>query len=661
MKHKSMWVLAFVLIASMLLSACQPQTIIQTVEVTKEVQVEVEKIVEKTVVEKVVEKVVETQLVEVEKTSVVEVEKKAFTTPDPILGDLRVRQAMAYCTNKKDLAKAGYPLLSDEQAAGLVMDTFIPKAHWAYAGDENISLYTFDTAKGMALLDEAGWVLPEGAAVRQKEDGSVLAMKFYTTTAAFRQAWAAVWEKQMAQCGIQILRSHVPASWWFGDTTGLQVRDFQIGAFAWVGEADPGGRTLWSCDQIPLPENNWEGQNYMGWCNEAADVAIKNATNTLIQADRQKFYTIVQQEYTKDVPAIPIFNRTETFSTAAAMVGFAPKPGQAYYNYNVYEWEIPGQDTIVIGFTQEPASLYTVVESAWVAGLANSTATGFITTSLNYDYQAVQQKELSTLESGLAKNEDVEVKAGDKVYDSGGNPIELAAGVMIMDSEGNEVEYKDGTVKMKQMTVTYNFRDDMKWQDGTPVGQADFELNYKVVCDRESGATTFTTCDQVKDMTFSGTSYTVVWLPGVQSPTYMLAPFGYAPSAQPIESEGPYKGKTLADVPAKDWPTLVEVAEKPWSAGPYIIKEWVKGEKIVYEKNPHWYGGAPKTPNFVIKFVTSENAESQLETKEVDLLGSETLAGLSERLVQAEKDGKVKNYVLAGATWEHIDLNLFQK
>ena len=133
------------------------------------------------------------------------------------------------------------------------MDTFIPKAHWAYAGDENVTIYPFDPEKGKALLDEAGWTIRLRAILCAKEDGAVLAIKFYTTTAAFRQAWAAVWEKQMADCGIQILRSHVPASWWFGDTTGLQVRDFELGAYAWVGQADPGGLTLWACDQIPLP------------------------------------------------------------------------------------------------------------------------------------------------------------------------------------------------------------------------------------------------------------------------------------------------------------------------------------------------------------------------------------------------------------------------
>lgn len=653
MKHKSMWVLAFVLIASLVLSACQPQTIIQTVEVTKEVQVEVERTV--------VEKVVETQVVEVEKTSIVEVEKKAFTTPDPILGDLRVRQAMAHCTNKADLAKAGYPLLSDEQAAGLVMNTFIPTDHWAYAGDENITIYDFDVAKGGALLDEAGWKLPEGAAVRQKDDGSVLALKFYTTNAAFRQAWAAVWERQMAACGIQILRSHVPASWWFGDTTGLAVRDFQIGAFAWVGQADPGGRTLWACDQIPLPENNWEGQNYMGWCNEAADRGIKNATNTLLKEDRIRYYTIVQQEYTKDVPAIPIFNRTETFSAVADLAGFEPVPGEEYYTYNIEKWARPGQDTVVIGFTQEPASLYTRVESAYVANLAAG-LTGFRAyTSLNYDFQPVLVKEFSTLESGLAQNNTVDVKAGDMVYDAGGNPVELAAGVMVYDAEGNEVEYKEGTIQMHQLVVKYVYRDDIKWQDGSPVTQEDFELNYKVACDRENGATTFITCDQTSAITFEGTSYTVTWLPGVQDPFYFLPPYGFAPANQPIESAGPYQGKLLKDVPAKDWPTLPEVAEKPWSYGPYMIVDWVKGDSIRYEANPYFYGGAVASPKIVIKFLTAENAESQLLTGAVDVLGSETLAGLTEQLVQAEADGKVRNIVNPGATWEHIDFNLFVK
>ena len=325
-------VVSMLVLASMLLAACgTPQTI------------------------------VETQIVEVEKTveveKVVEVEAGAFTVPHPFLGDLKVRQALAYCTNKLDLVKSVYPLVAEADQQKLVMNTMIPSFQWAYAGDENITIYPFDPAKGKALLEEAGYVMNEGTGFYNNAAGDELSLKFTTTTATFRQTWAAVFEKQMADCGIRILRFHVPASWWFGDTTGLARRDFELGAYAWVGQADPGGQTLWACDQIPSPENGWEGQNYMGWCNEAASDNIKIANNRLVQDERKAAYTIVQAEYTKDVPAIPLFNRTDTYAFSPNLVNFTPIPGDGgYYASNVDKWENPGKDTIVLGFTQEPAS-----------------------------------------------------------------------------------------------------------------------------------------------------------------------------------------------------------------------------------------------------------------------------------------------------------------
>ena len=67
----------------------------------------------------------------------------------------------------------------------------------------------------------------------------------------------------------------------------------------------------------------------MGWCNEAASSNIKIANNNLEQDERKAAYTIVQQEYTKDVPAIPLFNRTETFAVDPDLVGFNPDPGES--------------------------------------------------------------------------------------------------------------------------------------------------------------------------------------------------------------------------------------------------------------------------------------------------------------------------------------------
>lgn len=622
-KNRLMLVASLLMIVGMVLAACQPAPVApETVVVTEIV----------------------TQ----------EVEREAFTTPHPILGDLRVRQAISYCTNKIDLIKSVYPLISEEAQQSLIMNTMIAPSHWAYAGDENITIYPYDPEQGKALLEEAGWTLQEGADFRTNAAGEELALKFTTTTATFRQTWAAIFEQQMAECGIRIVRLHAPASWWFGDTTGLARRDFELGAYAWVGQADPGGQTLYACDQIPSPANSWEGQNFPGWCNEAASAAIKKANNTLVKQERIDNYKILQQEYTKDVPTIPLFNRTETFAAAAELSGFAPTPGQEYYIYNVADWEIAGRDTIVIGFTQEPASLFGLVEDAFVAQLALYLLRPGHATSLNYDFQPVLVKELPTLESGKTTNNDVEVSEGTMVVDANGDVVELAAGVSVINAAGETVEFTGGTVTMKQLVSTFELVDGLTWEDGTPVSAADLELNYKINCDPESGATSFITCDKTASVEFFEVGYTHTWIPGVQDPLYFLPIWGAYPSHQVLAD-----GRVLADVPAAEWATLPEVAEAPLSYGPYRLVEWVKGEKLVYEANPYWVFGAPKTPNLVIQIITPESAEALLIGGEVDLLASETLVGITEALAAAEADGVIKTYVIPGGTWEHIDLALF--
>jgi ABC-type transport system substrate-binding protein len=574
------------------------------------------------------------------------VEQTSYTTPHPILGDLRVRQALSYCTNKEDMIKSVYPLLDEEDQASLVMHTFIPRAHWAYAGDENVTIYEFDPEKGKALLEEAGWT---GEGFRVNADGDELALKFTTTSAAFRQTWAAIWEAQMAECGVRIVRLHAPASWWFGDTTGLARRDFELGAFAWVGQADPGGQTLYACDQIALPENGWEGQNYMGWCNQLASTNIKLANNTLIKDDRIAAYTIVQQEFTKDVPSIPLFNRTETFATSADLTGFAPAPGQEYYNYNVHEWAKAGSDTVVLGFTQEPASLFTLVEDAFVANIAYQIARPAQEVHLNYDFQATLVKELPTLENGGTTNNDVEVSAGDMVVDANGDVVELAPGVTVIDAAGETVEFTGGTITMKQLVSRFEIIDGLTWEDGVAVSSADLELGNEIACDRDSGATSFITCDKTASVEFltDAVGYVQTWLPGVQDPLYFVPVWPIYPDHQ------------LGDLPAKDWATDPRVAEEPLAYGPYKLVDWVKGERMVFEVNEFWVGDAPASPRFIIAFITAESAEALLLSGEVDILASETLAGLSESLVAAEEAGRIVTYTEAGGTWEHIDINLF--
>ncbi len=222
-QRKTFLIVGLLILVAMVLAACpaQPAAEPTVVEVTREV----EKIVEKEVVKEV--------QTEVEK--IVEVTAEDYTTPHPILSDIVVRQAIAQCINRDELIASVYPYVADDVKPTLRMDTFLPKSHWAYSG--GYTDYAYDPAAASAALEAAGWV-DGGDGIRTK-DGNRLSLKFTTTTAQFRQTWAAVAEQNLLDCGIEIIRLHTPASWWFGDSTGLQRRDFELGAFAWVGQTDP--------------------------------------------------------------------------------------------------------------------------------------------------------------------------------------------------------------------------------------------------------------------------------------------------------------------------------------------------------------------------------------------------------------------------------------
>jgi ABC-type transport system substrate-binding protein len=649
--------LGILVVVSMVLTACPAPTpqvvekVVQATVIVKETQ-EV-KVVETQVVEKSVETVV-TQVVKEE------VAKEDYTTPHPILSDPKVRQAIAHCIDRDALIASVYTFVSDEDKAKLRMDTFLPKTHWAYKGP--YTDYPYDPVAGGKLLDEAGWKLPEGGTIRENDKQEPLVVKFTTTTAQFRQTWAAVMEQNLLKCGIQVLRNHVPASWWFGDTTGLARRDFELGAYAWVGESDPKGRTLYACNQIPLPSNNWEGQNYMGWCNQTASNAVVAANNTLDRAERIKNYDILQKEFSKDMVSLPLFQRVEAEAYSPKLTGIKTSPTE-YASASAKDWKMEGGDTVVIGFSQEPASMFTLVESAAVQRQAAQIGIGVVNTQYDYDYQPALQDPLSTVESGLSKNAVVDVKAGDEVYTTEGKRAKLEKGVKVFDADGNEVTY-DGTstIKMKQLTSTYKFKD-FTWSDGTKGTIEDFKLAGKIDCDKESGATTFEICDQMQKVDYgTGLEYTVTWLPGSQFSLYFLAPIG--------QYNGPYPsfqklsdGRILKDVPAKEWATLPEIAEKPLSYGPFVLTEWKKGESMTFEANKY-FQPAPALKKIVIQFFPdSQTAVAALLGGDVDYLEKATLGAGAEvqTVVDAAKQGKVKVDLSASPTWEHIDFNLFTK
>ncbi len=125
-----------------------------------------------------------------------------------------------------------------------------------------------------------------------------------------------------------------------------------------------------------------------------------------------------------------------------------------------------------------------------------------------------------------------------------------------------------------------------------------------------------------------------------------------------------WDGRKLADVPFNEWSGLEEVNHRPLGVGPYIIEDWIYGERIVLEANPYYFRGTPATPHIIIRFLEHEQVIQALLAGEVDILDWETISTQDIedfQLMQAQTEGKVRIVLLPSSTWEHLDFALFQQ
>lgn len=591
----------------------------------------------------------------------------SFTTPHPILGDPRVRQALALCTDRGGLIRAVYPWLQD--TSNLEMDTFIFPGHWAYpAGGQGLVLYPYDPVQGKALLEAAGWSLASGERWRVNSAGQPLALTLTTTTAEFRRAWTAALAEQWRACGVRLALDYREASWFFGEASGLARREFEIAAFSWMyfPGSDPGGRTLFACDQIPSPENGWQGQNYAGWCSPAADAGIRLATTAIEQPARVSGYHAVQAAYQQEVPAIPLFRRLELSAADPALENFVPNAGEVY-TWNAWQWTTPGKDTLILGEASEPAGLGPA-ETAYVADVVRALVLGLDVARLDGGPLPITLKSLPTLEAGGSQLRRVEAHLGDAVIDASGKAAALEEQLVVLDADGQEVPYPGGALAMNQLVTTFEFVDGLAWSDGTPVSRADYELGYRLACSPEVRETEafkfalpkpFLVCDAIEQVDFiSDTTYRVTWKPGYHDPEYMLPPIQRQPAHQLLEG-----GRRLAQASPQEWVNLDEVRLVPLGIGPYIVEGWEFGREIRLRANPNYFQGQPATPSLVIRFVEQNQAASQLIAGDLDIVGWDSLnpAADGAPLSAAQTEGRARVFLLPGNIYEQITFALFTR
>ncbi|MGM0878258.1 MAG: nickel ABC transporter substrate-binding protein [Bacillota bacterium] len=113
------------------------------------------------------------------------------------LSDERVRQALHYGFNKEAMVEGITSGL--EEKADHILPTNFP-----YTKDIDIMSIGYDVEKAKSLLDEAGWKLPKGKTVREKDGKSLEFELMYDSAESIQKAMAETLQSEWATIGVKL-------------------------------------------------------------------------------------------------------------------------------------------------------------------------------------------------------------------------------------------------------------------------------------------------------------------------------------------------------------------------------------------------------------------------------------------------------------------------
>ncbi len=263
-----------------------------------------------------------------------------LNNPHPLLGDLRVRQAIQYGIDKQ--------FLVDELLYGkTTVGTSELSLGWSKC---DIAPSEYDPEKAMALLEEAGFTDEDGDGVREchgcmyAEEGAPLHMKYQTTSGdQLREESQQLVIEMLREIGVDLFIENVPSSELFGSWSSGAFRkhgQFDILMYTTSDTIDPQEQMFgyFHSSSIPTEANGGAGFNYSRWINETSDEALVAAAATPDQAERKADYQISCEQIDAELPHIYLYDRADIDLTRSNFRGYRINSWESQRSWNTYDW-----------------------------------------------------------------------------------------------------------------------------------------------------------------------------------------------------------------------------------------------------------------------------------------------------------------------------------
>ncbi|MFU8771264.1 MAG: ABC transporter substrate-binding protein [Anaerolineales bacterium] len=284
-----------------------------------------------------------------------------------------------------------------------------------------------------------------------------------------------------------------------------------------------------------------------------------------------------------------------------------------------------------------------------------------------FDFQAVILEKLPDLSDGDAWIEPVQVFQGDWVVNDAGVLVQLIPGEVVRPYGCNQADcaipWEGDHLEMAQLSVEFTILEGVNWSDGQPLSSSDSVFSFEIAqqCQIEGvGACGGNGLVLPNQRTVDNTAAYIpmddrgvrwVGVPGYLDPDYRANFFIPLPE------------HILGDLPVEQMFSASETTQMPIGWGAYTVSEWVAGEHIRLNANPHYFRareGLPLFDELVYRFIGNEPESNlaSLASGECDILDQE--ASQLVRLIEGERasllqqQGEIVNHITSGSVWEQV-------
>lgn len=240
----------------------------------------------------------------------------SFNLENPILSDRRIREALAVGLDRRAMVDT----VLDRR--GTVLNAHQPQTSWA-TGAPNLNVYEHSAVRARQMLDAAGWRLPRGGTVREK-DGQRLTLRLTSNAGnVIRTDLSDMAIAYWRRIGVEVRQEIVE---WSVMLDRFARGDYDMLIIGWSLGLDPDPHAMFHSSQAERVNGRIDTFNRGSFKNAEADRLIEAARATVSISERRRLYQQLDQLLNRELPYIWIFQRVQVTAVANRIQGVTWSP-----------------------------------------------------------------------------------------------------------------------------------------------------------------------------------------------------------------------------------------------------------------------------------------------------------------------------------------------